>query len=100
MSTTTRFKIGAVAVLWAIIVAAAAAGWMIGHGNAARQIAELEQRVAASAPPKQYCGQEIELLEARAAEPARTANLFGVALGGILLGAPQHLHLREMLTAR
>jgi hypothetical protein len=37
---------------------------------------------------------EIELLEARAANP------FGLTLGGILPRAPQHLHLREMLTAR
>ena len=99
MSRMTRFKIGAVAVLWAIIAAAAAAGWMIGHGNAALQISELKHRLAASASPKQTCGMEIELLEARA-EPTRAANLFSLTLGGIQPGAPRHLHLRQMLTSR
>jgi hypothetical protein len=67
---------------------------MIGHGSAALQISDLKQQIAAGAPAKQTCGMEIELLEARAANP------FGLTLGGILPRAPQHLHLREMLTAR
>jgi hypothetical protein len=94
MSRTTRFKIGLVAALWAIIGIAAAAGWMIGHGSAALQISDLKQQLATGAAPKRACGMEIELLEARA------ANLFGIALAGILPRAPQHLHLREMLTTR
>ena len=100
MSRTTRFKIGALAALWVIIAVAAAAGWMIGHGNAALQISELRQRLAASATPKQSCGMEIELLEARAAELPRATDLFGLTLDGILPGAPQHPHLRQMLTSR
>jgi hypothetical protein len=69
MDTTTRFKIGALAVLWGIIALAALAGWMIGHGGAAMQIARLERQLAASAPARQTCGVEIELPEARADEP-------------------------------
>lgn len=100
MSRTMRFKIGAVAVLWAVIAVAAAAGWMIGHGSAALQIRELKQQLAAGGAPKRSCAMEIDLLEARGAEPVRAANLFGLTLGGILPRAPQHLHLREMLSAR
>ena len=100
MSRTTRFKIGLIAVLWAIIAGAAAAGWMIGHGNAEIQIAALKQRLAATVAPKPSCGIDIQLLQAPPAAPARIANPFGLALGGILPRAPHHLHLREMLTAR
>lgn len=101
MSRTMRFKIGAVAVLWAVIAVAAFSGWMIGHGSAAMRISDLKRQLAVSAPAsKQACGMEIELLEARDADPPRATNLFGLTLAGILPAAPQHLHLREMLTSR
>ena len=100
MSRTMRFKIGAVAVLWSIIAVAAGAGFLIGHGNAELRITELKQQLAASAAPKRACGMEIELLGARGTAPPPAASLFGLKLGGILPSAPQHLHLREMLTAR
>ena len=48
--------------------------------------------------PKQGCGAEVELIEARTGN--QPANVFGVALGGILPTPPHHLHLREMLTLR
>lgn len=100
MSRTMRFKIGAVAVLWALIAVAAFSGWLIGHGSAAMQISDLKQQLAVSEPAKRTCGTEIELLEARDADSPRASNPFGLALSGILPGAPQHLHLREMLTSR
>src|SRR5581483_845612 len=101
-------KIGAVAALWALIGGAALSGWLIGHSEAARQISELRQRLAADSAPKPGCGVEVELLEARTDKATRTdatstapaekpANLFGLKLGGIWPGVPQHLHLREML---
>jgi len=100
MSRTTRFKIGLIAVLWAIIAGAAAAGWMIGHGNAELQIAALKRQLAATVAPMPACGIDIQLLEAPSPEPARIANPFGLTLGGIPPLAQQHLHLRELLTAR
>lgn len=100
MSRTMRFKIGAVAVLWAVIAVAAFSGWLIGHGSAAMQISDLKQQLAVSAPAKRACGMEIDLLEASDPDPPRATNLFGLTLAGILPGAPQHLHLRQMLTSR
>ncbi len=100
MRRMTRFKVGLVAVLWAFIAAAAFAGWMIGHGSAKRTIGELERRLAAVAAPKTSCGVEAEPLKAQGGAPPRSVNVFGVALHGILLRAPQHPHLRELLTAR
>lgn len=99
MSRITWFKIGAVGALWTVIAVAAFSGWLIGHGGAAQQISDLRQRLAVNSTPKQSCGVEIELLEARAGT-ATPANLWGVTLGGFLLKAPHHLHLREMLTSR
>jgi hypothetical protein len=100
MDTTMRSKIGVVALLWGIIALAALSGWMIGHGSAEMRIAQLKQQLAVSAPAKQTCGMEIELLEARADKPKPATNLFGLTLHGIWPGAPQHLHLREMLSLR
>ncbi len=100
MSRIVWLKIGAVAALWTIIAAAAASGWLIGRGEAARQITDLQHRLALGTPSKQTCGVEIQLLEARAGKPAPSTNLFGLTLDGIWLGAPRHLHLREMLTSR
>ena len=98
MNRMTRFKIGLVAALWGFIVAAAFAGWMIGHGSAELKIAELEQRLAARAAPKPSCGTEIELLKARSAETSHAADIFGVTLGGLLPHAPQRPHPRETPT--
>ena len=100
MSRTMRFKIGAVAVLWTVIAVAAFSGWLIGHGSAVMQISDLKRQLATSAPAKQSCGMEIELLEARDADPPHATNLLGLALAGILPGASRHLHLREILTSR
>lgn len=98
MSSITWFKIGVVAALWTVIATAAVSGWLIGRGDAAQQITQLKQRLAVTTSlPKQGCGAEVELLEARVGQPA---NVFGVALGGILPTPPHHLHLREMLTLR
>src|SRR5262249_35845115 len=97
-TTMTRvlwLKIGAVAALWTIIGAAAVSGWMIARSEAARQISELRQRLALDSTPKASCGVEVELLEAR---NRAAANMFGLKLGGIWPGVPEHLHLREMLT--
>jgi hypothetical protein len=96
MSRIAWLKIGAVAALWTIVATAAISGWLIAKGDAARQITELRQRIALISTPKQGCGAEVELLEARIGP----ANVFGLALGGILPTPPQHLHLREMLTTR
>lgn len=100
MSKLPWLKIGVAAALWTIIAGAAVSGWVIGRGDAAQQIAELRQRLAADAAPKQSCGLEIEFLDARPSDEAGPANLFGITLDGILPKAPLHLHLREMLTAR
>jgi hypothetical protein len=100
MSRVVWLKIGAVAALWMIIGGAAVSGWMIGRSGAARQISELRQQLAADATaPRPSCGVEIELLDAQPGNSRIAANLFGLTLGGILPRAPQHLHLREMLTA-
>jgi hypothetical protein len=88
-----------VGALWAIIAAAAVSGWLIGKGSAERQISDLRQRLALSSSPNQSCKLELELLEARA-KAAQSVNLFGVTLGGLVLTAPRHLHLRELLTSR
>jgi hypothetical protein len=99
MSSITWFKIGVVAALWTVIATAAVSGWLIGRGDATQQITQLKQRLAVTTSlPKQGCGAEVELLEARAGN--QPANVFGVALGGILPTPPHHLHLREMLTLR
>lgn len=99
MSRIAWFKIGVIAALWTIVATAAVSGWLIGRGDAARQITQLKQRLAVTTSlPKQGCGAEVELLEARAG--SRADNVFGVALGGILPTPPHHLHLREMLTTR
>jgi hypothetical protein len=100
MSRIAWLKIGAVGALWTIIATAAMSGWLIAKGDAARQITELRQRLAVinASAPKQGCGAEVELIEARIG--VTPANVFGLALGGILPNAPHHLHLREMLTAR
>lgn len=98
MSRIAWLKIGAVAALWTIIATAAISGWLIAKGDSARQITELRQRLAINSVPKQGCGAEVELLEARIG--TAPANVFGLGLGGILPKAPHHLHLREMLTSR
>jgi hypothetical protein len=100
MGRLSLLKIGAVAGLWAIIAGSALTGWWIGKGESARQISELRQRLAVSAAPRNGCGVEVELLEASGGRTAPPPNLFGVTLGGLLPRAPQHLHLREMLTSR
>ncbi len=100
MSSMTRFKIGLVAMLWAIIAVAAASGWLIGHGNASRQISQLKQQLAVSAAPRPACGMDIQLLEVRDAETSRAPNVFGLTLAGIWPSAPQHLNLGEMLMRR
>ncbi|HEY7609890.1 MAG TPA: hypothetical protein VIF14_11715 [Alphaproteobacteria bacterium] len=99
MSRIAWLKIGAVAALWTIIIGAAVSGWMVGRSGAARQISELRQRLAADSVPKPSCGVEIELLDAPTGNSRMAANLFGLTLGGILPKAPQHIHLREMLTS-
>ena len=98
MSKIAWLKIGAVGALWTIIATAALSGWLIAKGDAARQITELRQRLAVISAPKQGCGAEVELIEARIG--ATSANVFGLALGGIVPNAPHRLHLREMLTTR
>jgi hypothetical protein len=99
MSRFVWIKIAAVGALWTIISVAALSGYLIGRGDAAKQITELKQRLAiSSSVPKQGCGAEVELLEARMG--TTPPNVFGVALGGMFPTAPRHLHLREMLTAR
>jgi len=100
MNKVVWLKIGAVAALWIIIAGAAASGWVIGRSDAARQISELRQRLALDAMPKASCGVEVELLEAGAAKKVGPTNLFGLTVVGILPRAPQHLHLRQMLTSR
>jgi len=100
MSRLTWFKIGAVAVLWGIIAVAAGSGWLIGRGDAARQISELRQRLSVSTTPKPSCGIELELLEARAGAPTHATNLLGITLDGIQPASPHHWHLRQMLTSR
>lgn len=97
MSNFAWFKIGALAALWMIIAVAATSGWLIGRGDAARQISDLKQRLALQSAPKQSCGVELELLEARAGAPT---NLFGVTLGAFVHRGPHHLHLRQLLTSR
>lgn len=97
MSRITWFKVGAVGALWTVIAVAAFSGWLIGHGGAAQQISDLRQRLAVNSTPKQSCGVEIELLEARAGTPTPT-NLLGVALGGFPPKAPHNLYLREVPT--
>jgi len=100
MSNFAWFKIGALGALWMIIAAAATSGWLIGRGDAARQISDLKQQLALQSTPKQSCGVELELLEARAGSTAPPTNLFGVTLGAFVHRAPHHLHLRQMLTSR
>jgi hypothetical protein len=100
MSRIAWFKIGAVAALWAIIAVAAGSGWLIGRGDAARQISDLRQRLSMSTTPKQSCGVELELLEARTDAAPRATNLAAITLSGISPGAPRHWHLRQMLTSR
>jgi hypothetical protein len=97
MSRIAWFKIGAVGAIWTIIAVAAGSGWLIGRGGAERQISDLRQRLALTAP-RQNCGMDLELLEAR--DAARSVNLFGLTLGGLILHAPQHPHLRALLTSR
>jgi hypothetical protein len=94
------FKIGALAVLWAIIAVAATSGWLIGRSDAARQISALQQRLALQSGDKPGCGVQLELLEARTGSALAATNPFGVTLRGFLPRPPQHLHLREMLTSR
>jgi len=98
MSKIAWLKIGAVGALWTIIATAAISGWLIAKGDSARQITELRQRLAVISAPKQGCGAEVELIEARIG--AAPTNVFGLGLAGILPNAPHHLHLREMLTTR
>lgn len=100
MNRTTRFKIGAVAVLWAVIAVAAFSGWLIGHGSAAMRISDLKRQLATSPPARQTCGREIELLEARDAELPHATHLLGLALAGALPGASPHLRLRATPTSR
>jgi len=75
----TRFawlKVGAVAVLWTIVAAAAVSGWVISRGEAARQISKLHERLAAAdTSPKQSCGLEVELLDARIGDRTAPSNL-------------------------
>ena len=99
MSRGVWLKIGAVAALWMIIGGVAVSGWMIGRSGAARQSSELRQQLAADSAPRPNCGVEIELLDAQPGSSRIAANLFGLTIGGILPRAPQHLHLREMLTS-
>jgi hypothetical protein len=102
MSTGTWLKIGAVAALWFLIAGSAFAGWVIGRNQAADQVSELRQRLAADTltpAPKQNCGVDVELLQGRAPDKAPPAEA-GVALGDGALRSPTYLHLREMLTTR
>lgn len=92
-------KVGAVAAFWAIVAGAAVSGWTIGRSEAARQVADLRQRLAADAGSKRTCAIESVPLDSGNAEPPGKGNLFGLTLGGILPSAPLHLHLREMLTS-
>jgi hypothetical protein len=88
-------KIGAVAALWAIIVGAAGAGWMLGRGDAARQVSELRQRLAADTSSRPSCGIEVELLDAR--EPDKFPEIGPQGISANVLRAPGYLHLRQML---
>src|SRR5688572_21335473 len=96
MSKIAWLKIGAVGALWTIIATAAISGWLIAKGDSARQITELRQRLAVISAPKQGCGAEVELIEARIG--AAATNVFGPGLAGILRNAPHHLNRRGLLT--
>lgn len=94
MNRMKRSGFVAVAALWGIIATASFSGWLIGHGVAEAQLDALKQRLAESAPPKSTCAMNTGEADTRSANP------FGVTLKGILAGAPQEPHLREMLTLR
>ena len=100
MSKLPWLKLGAVAVLWTTILGAAGAGWMIGRSEAARQVSELRQRIAADMPHKQTCGIEVDLLDSRKADKFPEPPVHGIRMDASSLRSPGYLHLREMLTMR
>ena len=100
MSKLPWLKIGAVAALWTIILGASAAGFVIGRSDAARQVSELRQRLAADTPSKQTCGIEVDLLDSREADRFPEPPLLGIRMDITSLRSPGYLHLREMLTSR
>jgi hypothetical protein len=100
MSRIAWFKTGAVAALWGIIAVAAGSGWLIGRGDAARQISDLRQRLSVSTTPRSSCGIELELLEARSDAPTHATAPFGTTRDGIQPASPHRWHLRQMLTSR